>query len=347
MPSKEIFLSHSSDNKELADAIVDLLDTGLAVSAEHQVFCSSVAGLGIPPGNNFKDYIKGEIQKPKIVILLISKSYLASQFCLAEVGACWAMSHVVVPILVSPVAFEDMQAVLEGTQAFMLLDRGGWDDVAQIVKSALKVEPNLSRWGAKRDQALLRFANLITKQNLPEQISATQYRELGAKLQACEQHNSNLSRELQRLRHVNQKLSAAKDAEEVNTIQFESLPEKEQLSTLIASVKENFAGIRYITEKALYYQLRNEETPVSGLGHNDLREDVREAEERGEIAILGDVLVPELSNPRVARAEEALQELNEFLITRTANFKERYTSEYDHKPNLRTRDFWDKWLFSN
>jgi len=48
----KVFISHSVKDKELANAMVDLLQTGIGINT-NDIFCSSVEGLGIPGGANF------------------------------------------------------------------------------------------------------------------------------------------------------------------------------------------------------------------------------------------------------------------------------------------------------
>lgn len=102
--SKSVFISHAVKNKDIADKLVDLLETGVGIS-DSEIFCSSLEGLGIPGGTNFVEFIRKQIKDPKVVILLLSEDYFDSQFCLAELGASWVLSHRVVPILVPPLGF--------------------------------------------------------------------------------------------------------------------------------------------------------------------------------------------------------------------------------------------------
>src|SRR5947207_2675047 len=120
--SKAVFVSHAACDKAIADKVVDLLNTGMGIDVQNDVFCTSLEGLKIPAGEDFKNFIKVQIQEPKIVLLLIAQNYLASQFCLAELGASWAMSHRVIPILIPPIRFEDMKAVLSNVQSLAIDD---------------------------------------------------------------------------------------------------------------------------------------------------------------------------------------------------------------------------------
>lgn len=80
----------------------------MGIDVHNDVFFSSLEGIKIPPGEDFKRFIKEQIQQPDMVLPIISQNYLASQFCLAELGASWAMSHRVIPFLVAPITYADM-----------------------------------------------------------------------------------------------------------------------------------------------------------------------------------------------------------------------------------------------
>lgn len=51
-----LFVSHASADKELIDAFVDLLQTGIGLNHD-QVFCTSLEGLDIPKGKDFINFI--------------------------------------------------------------------------------------------------------------------------------------------------------------------------------------------------------------------------------------------------------------------------------------------------
>ena len=87
----EIFISHATADKRLAELLVNFLKEAIGVPTS-AIFCSSVKGHDIPLGEDFNDYIKQSIQNPKLVILLMTPAYVESLFCLMELGAAWAQS---------------------------------------------------------------------------------------------------------------------------------------------------------------------------------------------------------------------------------------------------------------
>ena len=131
--AKKIFISHAAKDKKLADLLVDFLETGTPLTS-NDIFCSSLEGLGIPTGKNFIEYIKEEIQTPETVILLLSPNYFASQFCLCELGASWALSHNVLPLLVPPLTYDDIEGVLSGIQINKINDLDGINHFIMALK---------------------------------------------------------------------------------------------------------------------------------------------------------------------------------------------------------------------
>ena len=81
----KVFISHATDDKSLADALSDLIEAGIGLT-HNQVFCTSIAGQGIPAGQDFKHHIHNELANSLVVIALLTPNYYASAFCLCELG---------------------------------------------------------------------------------------------------------------------------------------------------------------------------------------------------------------------------------------------------------------------
>jgi hypothetical protein len=150
----EIFVSHAVADQPLASLFTKLLKEAIGVPSK-SIFCSSVAGHGIPLGENFNDYMKNKIQKPKLVFLLMTPSYMESAFCLMELGAAWAQSSKTIPIVVPPVSFEQVTKTLGLIQALKIEDsEAGLNKLRQAVKSSgITLESRTDDdWDDKRKQ---------------------------------------------------------------------------------------------------------------------------------------------------------------------------------------------------
>ena len=84
----KIFISHSSEDKELVLLFVDLLSQGFHID-KNEIFCTSMDN-SLRVREDFIKNIKEELHDSEIVIFLITPNYIASNFCVMEMGAAWA-----------------------------------------------------------------------------------------------------------------------------------------------------------------------------------------------------------------------------------------------------------------
>jgi TIR domain len=119
----EIFLSHAVADQPLAKLLVDFLKEAIGVP-NNAIFCSGVKGHDIPLGEDFNEHIKQKIQRPQLVMLLMTPAYIESLFCLMELGAAWAQSATSLAIVVPPIEFQTVTKTLGLKQAWRITDRG-------------------------------------------------------------------------------------------------------------------------------------------------------------------------------------------------------------------------------
>jgi len=86
----DIFISHSSADKALADALVALLRLSMLLRPE-QIRCTSVEGTGLGGGVRFEERLREEIAASRVFIALITPALLRSHFSLFELGARWGL----------------------------------------------------------------------------------------------------------------------------------------------------------------------------------------------------------------------------------------------------------------
>lgn len=96
----KIFISHSSKDKTIVTEFTNEILI-LCLGAENaKIFCTSIDGLGITSGQDFRERIKRELEEAQIVIQIISKNYKSSEVCLNEMGAAWVLTENVIPLVV-------------------------------------------------------------------------------------------------------------------------------------------------------------------------------------------------------------------------------------------------------
>lgn len=87
---KKIFISHSSNDKDIVEKFVDhILQLGIGIKTE-DIFCTSIEDMGVRNGEDIRRHIQTNIRNVDYAFLLISKNYKASEICINEMGAVWA-----------------------------------------------------------------------------------------------------------------------------------------------------------------------------------------------------------------------------------------------------------------
>ena len=114
-----IFISHRSTDKEVADMLVDFfITTGIDKKV---FFCSSL------PGNDVKEKISAEIKNnlktSRINIVVLSRDYYDSAYCLNEAGVIWYNdSTTVIPIALPEINEDNMYGFLNSEYKIRRLD---------------------------------------------------------------------------------------------------------------------------------------------------------------------------------------------------------------------------------
>lgn len=92
----QIFISHSSKDRVLAEALTDLLKSALGLVS---IRCSSVDGHRLPVGVNTEAKLREEVNEARVVVGLVTPSSLASSFVMFELGARWGANLFLAPLL--------------------------------------------------------------------------------------------------------------------------------------------------------------------------------------------------------------------------------------------------------
>jgi len=111
-----IFISHSSEDIEIAEILVELLRTALNLSSD-QIRCTSVDGYRLPGGATTNDQLKEEIYNSKSFIGLITPNSLESSYVLFELGARWGAKKQLIPLLANGSDASDLIGPLKDINA--------------------------------------------------------------------------------------------------------------------------------------------------------------------------------------------------------------------------------------
>ena len=183
----KIFISHSSADKQIALALVELLEF-LKIDGKEKIFCSSVPGYGVNVGEDLYERIKKEYEQYNLyMIYLISANYLNSPMSLNEMGAAWLLKNEYQVFVLPELFMHDLGNVCIGTNSIAIL----WNsDTLQERLNDFKnklislfgvAQPDENRWLAQRKKFIDVFsskantANIVTsykRQEIPRASSA-------------------------------------------------------------------------------------------------------------------------------------------------------------------------------
>ena len=123
-----VFISHRSVNKAIADILLDFF-VGTGVPRE-AVFCSSLPGNDV--NEKISEEIKSALHSSVVNIVILSKDYYESAYCLNEAGILWFLDDtVVIPIALPEITYDKMVGFLNDDYKIRKLDCE--DDIAYIL----------------------------------------------------------------------------------------------------------------------------------------------------------------------------------------------------------------------
>lgn len=342
MTGSKVFVSHASaDDALVSDFVHQLLEGAIGVSP-HDIFCSSLKGQGIRPGTDFKASIRAHLDDATCVVALISPNFYNSAFCMCELGGTWIQAKAILPILVPPLTFSDLRAVLSDAQALQLSSKEDLDELRDELGHLLGLKHlSTSRWNERRDAFLVALppilAALPDRTPTPRQVHETTVREL----EACKQAQQKLSEDLRSLQQQNDALLKVKDAGSVAAVLQETSTFAEQFDSLTIAAMRAIEPLPEAIREALYYRERKEPYDF----RKNLDEGaVRHLLEHGQIqkdpgAWNRYSLCPE--DPDVSAATAALDALEVWLRKPPRGFAEWYRSAFGRRPDITLRPFWN------
>lgn len=339
--SKKIFISHSVNDKKLVDSFVDLLQTGANISSS-DIFCSSLEGMGIPAGKNFIEFIKEELEKPDAVIVIMSKNYLFSQFCLCELGASWILSSSILPIIVEPLTFEDIKGVLTGTQATRLSDSKDLNTfVISLNKNIDNKQFNFARWEVKRDQFQSGVGEIIATLPKPKTVTDKEFQEIKENYESAKKELKKMMADIDEATRINEELKKLKDKDEIRAVLLKSMNEKEKFDHILATTKEVLDRNDSVVNYALFKYYLGEDIIINNyFEQKELADDSKHASDNDYLIDNSGSYSLNMEDPSVSRSVDILNVLKEILDSLSPELYDLLEDEYNLRPKIENKRFW-------
>jgi hypothetical protein len=338
----KLFISHAAHDKPLVEAFVDLLEGGVGVP-HRAIFCTSFRGQSIAPGEHFVESIRAELGDATSVIALISEAYYASAFCMCELGGVWLQSKDFLPVLVPPVGYADLKAVLGVLQVSKIDSPEHLDELRDELARRLEIEPHPTpTWSRKRDAFLVALPGLLAATRFTGPVDRATFQKAVKERDEYRAECAARDAEVSRLNAIVADLKQAKGAEAVAAVIRAHSSEPETFEELVRTARAALGRLSRPTRVAVYYRIRNE------LCVPENWEDVRLPIEYGELAENFDesAVSANPANAKVRAALDAVEALDSWLRRASDDFGRWYAGESDgEKPELTLRSFWDRHLW--
>lgn len=162
--SPMVFISHSSKDKEFAEALVDLLES-VGLNKE-TLFCSSVDGYGLGLSDDIFETLLGLFESHDLfMIFLHSPRYYESSVSLNEMGAAWILRSGFCSILTSDMDFSGLTGVVNGSKISIKVNAqdaaSRLNELYKILQEIFNLTPlDITQWERKRS-IFLRNVNAI------------------------------------------------------------------------------------------------------------------------------------------------------------------------------------------
>jgi TIR domain len=166
MTELTMFISHRTEDSELAAALIQLFEKTLKLPAR-QIRCTSVDGYRLSVGTDTDDQLRREVFEARVFIALITPSSLKSTYVVFELGARWGAKRYLAPLLGRGATAANLGGPLSGINALQLHQR---PQVLQLVEDIadhlqLPLEPAASYQVAL--DAVIAAASVLDIQELP------------------------------------------------------------------------------------------------------------------------------------------------------------------------------------
>lgn len=238
--SRPIFLSHAAADKNLVDHFEKLLTKALGITSD-DIFCTSLEGQGVKKGDNFVESIRAQVTGAKAVVALITPAYLDSAFCMAELGAAWALSTHRLPIVVPPNDFKVMDATLLGIAGIKLDDQ---DQLTQALEElcgnvGLSVPTMYQRSRGLRD-FFHEWPNILSGLKGPSRVPVSVHNDVLKERDTALEERDAAEAELRQSEAQIAELRKAKDANDVAriTTQFAGSNWEEEFNAALNDIRK-------------------------------------------------------------------------------------------------------------
>lgn len=337
MSRPTIFLSHSSADEKLVEALSDLLTTGCGIRGD-QIIITTLPGQGIPAGDpNYIAWLQDRLANSALVVLLLSPNYFESKFCLCEMGATWGLKKPCFPLVVPPLKKSEVKAVMAVSQNLNVNDESCLDELRDQVRELLKSELKTAIWTVKRDAFLKKLPRTLKNLPQPDKVERSVLDAAEAKYAASLEEVAAKEEAISDLKEQVAELEKLKDRAQVTKVRAKYSSLSDQFDSLCEAAGKALRNVELATSDLLFNERGGPGQPVMDA---DWYESANRAASNREIDNEDGYSV-NMDHPRVRKADAALDDLKRFIDgLPDERFQADFEEEHDFPLSLSNKEFW-------
>lgn len=137
----DIFISHSSKDADLAQALINLLSKAFHLKSG-QIRCTSIPAYKLDAGADTPSALKQQIFSSKIFIGLLTEHSLKSTYVLFELGARWSTNKPLLPLICDPKGASLLESPLNNINALVATNEEELFKFIESLEKHLNVTPD-------------------------------------------------------------------------------------------------------------------------------------------------------------------------------------------------------------
>lgn len=148
-----VFISHSSKDTPFIEPFKNIILKQALGLQDSNIVCTSFESTGVPIGENIPQYIKDNIAQADVFLAMVSNNYKASEVCMNEVGAAWALGKRPIQVVLPGVEFTQLGWLICLDKAAKIDNGDSLDHLAEVISDGLGKQMITPRhWnGPKKD----------------------------------------------------------------------------------------------------------------------------------------------------------------------------------------------------
>lgn len=346
--AKFIFMSHAEDDKPIVKPFIDDLLVGCLNFKMRDILCTSIPGAKIKSGEDWRKYIYHNLMGAKVIFLVITPNYRASEICMNEMGAAWATNARVIPMIISPIDYSKVGVLPIVKQIERIDDEQSLDRIKDILQQDFQIpaeDIQSDRWSDKKEDFLSKIKKYLNETSFPPPPTKEFVEEQCDRYNKVIKENQKLLEQVSKQGNIITELRKLKDRTEVGRVEAKHTSRSafDEFELRVATVRNAFKDIRPCVTTVIYNDYASMELHIN---YESCHEEIEEAIARKYIN--RDLKVLWNNSKKMDEIYNALESLRHFERSIGAgeidDFFSNYERQYEAPLDITNVCFWEEVL---